>query len=77
MGQKDLNFLGKAYAGFFAAVPYFMLKVKKAALTGTKSINLNSVWEVFLCYQFVRVSTWLFRSSQLQRKAELQTDYDM
>merc|ERR1711971_136398 len=31
LGQKDLNFLGKSYASFFFLVPFFILRVKKAA----------------------------------------------
>jgi len=67
LGQKDLNFLGKAYAFYFFAVPYFMLNLKELALAG-KRVTLNSVWEVFFGYQIVRVSLWLLRSWQLQRK---------
>eukprot|EP00543_Licmophora_paradoxa_P007062 CAMPEP_0202457036 /NCGR_PEP_ID=MMETSP1360-20130828/14146_1 /ASSEMBLY_ACC=CAM_ASM_000848 /TAXON_ID=515479 /ORGANISM="Licmophora paradoxa, Strain CCMP2313" /LENGTH=706 /DNA_ID=CAMNT_0049077011 /DNA_START=274 /DNA_END=2392 /DNA_ORIENTATION=+ len=44
LAQKDLNFLGKMYGVFFFAVPYFMLRVKKAALAGTAGVNLASVW---------------------------------
>jgi len=71
LGQKDLGFLGKAYAGFFVGVPYFMLRVKKAALSGAPNIGLSSVWTVFFAYQIVRVSLWLARLAQLQRRCEI------
>jgi len=70
LGQKDLGFLGKAYASYFFAVPYFMLRVKKAALSGAANIGLNSVWKVFMLYQFFRASLWMIRLSQLQRRSE-------
>lgn len=65
LGQKDLGFLGKAYAAFFAAVPYFMLRIKKAALAGSQLADLASLWRVFLSYQVVRIGMWLFRLNQL------------
>jgi hypothetical protein len=71
LGQKDLGFLGKMYAGFFAAVPYLMLKVKRAALTGTRAVDLTSVWKVFLGYQAFRFVAWLARVSILQRRADV------
>lgn len=69
LGQKDLSFLGRAYAGYFFAVPYFMLRLKKAALSGTKSIGLASVWRVFLGYQTVRILAWVARLAMLSRRA--------
>lgn len=69
LGQKDLGFLGKLYAAFFAAVPYLMLQVKRAALTGSRTVNLTSVWTVFVGYQVVRCGIWLARSFQLQRRS--------
>lgn len=70
LGQKDLGFLGKSYAVYFFAVPYFMLRVKKAALSGVADIGLKSLWKVFLAYQVVRISLWIARLSQLQRRTE-------
>lgn len=61
LGQKDLSFLGKAYSVFFFAVPYFMLRVKKAAITG-KGASLASLWQVFLGYNVFRTFTWVMRS---------------
>jgi len=68
LGQKDLGYLGKMYASFFAAVPYIMLGVKKKALAGSKSAGLTSVWTVFIGYQLVRCGLWLTRSFMLQRR---------
>jgi Na+-driven multidrug efflux pump len=68
LAQKDLNFIGKAYGAFFFAVPYFMLRVKKAALAGTPGINLTSVWSVFVLYQFVRFAAFMVRNIQMQRR---------
>jgi len=70
LGQKDLGFLGKAYALYFFVVPYFMLRVKKAALSGAANIGLKSVWKVFLAYQLVRITLWIARLSQLQHRTE-------
>lgn len=68
LGCKDLGFLGKMYGFFFAAVPYLMLRVKKAALTGTRAVGLTSVWRVFVGYQLFRCAAWLSRVAILQRK---------
>jgi len=68
LGQKDLGFLGKMYAAFFAAVPYLMLGVKKKALAGCKSVGLSSVWTVFIGYQLARCGLWVTRSVMLQRR---------
>lgn len=72
LGQKDLGFLGKMYATFFAAVPYLMLGVKKKALTGCKSAGLTSVWTVFIGYQLARCGIWLTRSAMLQRRTHME-----
>lgn len=69
LGQKDLGFLGKAYASYFFAVPYFMLRLKKMALAGNQSINISSLWTVFLGYQFVRVVAWGARLFRLDHEA--------
>ena len=76
LGQKDLSFLGTMYAGFFAVVPYFMLRVKRAALAdtvGIHNINLTSVWKVFLSYQLFRAAAWVGRVAVLQRRTERET----
>jgi len=70
LGQKDLGFLGKMYASYFFVVPYFMLRVKKAALSGATNVGLSSVWTVFMAYQFARCTLWVVRLSYLQRKTE-------
>jgi len=72
LGQKDLGFLGKMYASFFAAVPYLMLGVKKKALAGNKSVGLKSVWAVFIGYQLARCGFWLIRTAILQRRLNIE-----
>jgi Na+-driven multidrug efflux pump len=74
LGRKDLNFLGKMYAGFFAVVPFFMLRVKRAALAKTPGVNLSSVWKVFLCYQLFRTVVWTGRVAILQRRTDKQAE---
>jgi Na+-driven multidrug efflux pump len=72
LGQKDLGFLGKSYASFFFIVPYFMLRLKRAALNaGSKTVNLKSVWTVFTYYQVFRTILWALRALYLvQREGE-------
>jgi Na+-driven multidrug efflux pump len=70
LGQKDLGFLGSMYTAFFAVVPYFMLRVKSAALSGASNVNLTSVWRVFLGYQLFRCFAWINRVAMLQRRSE-------
>uniref|UniRef100_A0A7S4ITB3 Polysaccharide biosynthesis protein C-terminal domain-containing protein n=1 Tax=Odontella aurita TaxID=265563 RepID=A0A7S4ITB3_9STRA len=70
LGQKDLGFLGKAYAVFFAAVPFFMLRIKRAALSGIPNVGLSSVWQVFMTYQFVRTILFILRIKQIEAKTE-------
>jgi len=69
LGQRDLGYLGKSYGSYFFAVPYFMLRLKKFALSGTKNIDLTSLWGVFLAYQFVRVAVWAVRLRLLDIRA--------
>mmetsp|Transcript_19042 Transcript_19042/g.27894 ORF Transcript_19042/g.27894 Transcript_19042/m.27894 type:complete len:836 (+) Transcript_19042:134-2641(+) len=64
LGQKDLSFLGKAYAFYFVAVPYMMLRVKKAALAGA-NVDLTSMWKVFTGYQVLRFSMFFARMVML------------
>ena len=68
LGQRDLGFLGKSYASYFFAVPYFMLRLKRLAFSGV-SIGLSSLWEVFFFYQIVRASMFGARIIQLNRFA--------
>lgn len=70
LGQKDLGFLGKMYGAYFFAVPFFMLRVKRAALSGVKGINLSSVWGVFLGYQMFRTLAWVVRVNVIQKRTE-------
>jgi len=71
LGQKDLGFLGKAYAAYFFAVPYFMLRQKTMAITGARAVSLSSLWEVFLSYQVVRFITWGLRLAFLKKQASI------
>jgi Na+-driven multidrug efflux pump len=75
LGQKDLGFLGKSYAAYFFIVPYFMLRVKRAALAGTRIVSLSSVWKVFLGYQVSRAVAWALRVLIIQRKTEKESSY--
>lgn len=71
LGQRDLGFLGRSYASFFLVVPYFMLRVKRAALIpGSNAVNLNSVWIVFTIYQVFRTIVWATRALVLVRREE-------
>jgi hypothetical protein len=69
LGCKDLNFLSRMYALYFIAMPYFMLRVKWASSLG-QTVNLSSVWRVFLGYQFFRSTAWFCRLQILQRRTE-------
>lgn len=69
LGQKDLGFLGKMYALYFAVVPMIMLRVKRAALAGNPGANLAAVWKVFLGYQMFRTAAWAIRTSVLERRS--------
>lgn len=73
LGQKDLHFLGKSYVSYFVGVPFFMLRVKKAALSGATGIGLTSVWKVFMGYQFVRMAMFVTRVLHLGNKATQDT----
>ncbi|CAB9499466.1 Protein DETOXIFICATION [Seminavis robusta] len=70
LGQKDLGFLGKMYGAFFVAVPFFMLRVKRAALAGVPGISIASVWSVFLAYQIFRVIVWVARVELIQKATD-------
>jgi Na+-driven multidrug efflux pump len=73
LGQKDLSFLGRMYAMWFAVVPYLMLRVKRAAIVqqtstvgrvvGGRVVDLTTIWQVFLMYQFLRSSLWAIRAA--------------
>jgi len=74
LGQKDLNFLGKSYASFFFLVPYFMLRVKKAALQGATNVGLDTLWSVFFCYNAVRALMWVIRGKMLSDGARKEAE---
>jgi Na+-driven multidrug efflux pump len=66
LGQQDLGFLGKSYASFFFIIPYFMLRVKRAALASPGG-SLRSVWTVFTYYQIFRTVVWMLRAQYLRK----------
>ena len=68
LGQKDLGFLGKSYGMFFCIVPYFMLRLKRMALSGERVVTLRSVWSIFACYQIFRTIMWTARTLYLQNR---------
>jgi len=72
LGQKDLNYIGKMYASFFFAVPFFMFRVKRAALAGNPAIKLTSVWSVLVTYQVARFSALVVRALLVQRRTDLE-----
>ena len=72
LGQKDLSFLGKAYAGYFFAVPFLMLRVKKKALAGVGNTSLTSLWKIFFAYNVFRCALWVGRGAQLQLRTQRQ-----
>jgi Na+-driven multidrug efflux pump len=57
MAQKDLGYLGKMYALYFAVVPTIMLQLKRQGA----QLQLQSIWLVFLGYQIFRISAWVGR----------------
>ena len=70
LGQKDLGFLGGMYGGFFFAIPFLMMRVKRAVLSGASNIDLTSVWKIFLGYQMFRSAVWVARVAFLQKRTE-------
>lgn len=74
LGQRDLTFLGRMYAVYFAVVPCLMLRIKAHAREGVRAVGLRSVWSLFLGYQLFRISVWVGRVAWLQRRAERQAE---
>jgi Na+-driven multidrug efflux pump len=64
LAQKDLGYLGGMYGLYFAVVPAIMLQLKRY---GT-SLQVQSIWNVFLAYQLFRISAWVGRVFWLLRK---------
>ena len=58
LGQQDLKFLGRIYACFFAVVPALMIRLGHA--------SLQSVWTLFLYYQYIRIAAFVGRVALLQ-----------
>jgi Na+-driven multidrug efflux pump len=73
LGCKDLNFLSRMYAMFFVTMPYFMLRVKWAARLG-QTVDLSSVWRVFMGYQIFRSTAWFTRLLFLQNRREREVE---
>ena len=67
MGQKDLGFLGKAYAIWFFAVPSVMFRLKGVAASGI-AVGVKDMWEIMSLYQISRFSAWLLRLRHLHSK---------
>jgi Na+-driven multidrug efflux pump len=74
LGQTDLSFLGKAYACFFFAMPYLMLRFKKAALAGVGNVGLTSLWKLFFAYNAFRCALWVGRNAQLRLQTKRQAE---
>lgn len=72
LGQKDLKFLRNAYAAYFFAVPYFLLRLKRRALAGLQTVGVGTMWETFSIYQLIRVIIWLARMRKLQERTDCQ-----
>lgn len=65
LAQRDLSFLGRMYAIYFAVVPYLMLQIPRRSGT----VGLKSVWNLFLGYQLFRIGVWVTRVGWLFRRA--------
>jgi Na+-driven multidrug efflux pump len=68
LGQKDLKFLGGQYAVYTFLIPYMLLQVKRAALNGSQSVGLASVWQIFVGYDIFRTLVQMGRIAWLERK---------
>lgn len=68
LGFKDLKFLGRIYAVFFAVVPVLMLRLKYVARAAGKTVTLLSVWNIFLGYQAFRIIAFSSRVLILRRR---------
>ena len=71
LGQKDLTFLSGSFTAFFFVVPYLLLRLKHAVLSGVQGIGLATVWRVFTMYQSVRCILWLVRIKYLSSRLEI------
>lgn len=67
LGQKDLTFLGRAFATFFAVVPWIMIQTKNWL---GKSLTLIDLWKVFVVYNTTRCSIWILRILLLEKRTE-------
>mmetsp|Transcript_33061 Transcript_33061/g.71555 ORF Transcript_33061/g.71555 Transcript_33061/m.71555 type:complete len:817 (+) Transcript_33061:196-2646(+) len=62
LGKEDVNFLGWMYGAFFFIMPACMMRIKHGALNLGKVAGLDSIWGVFMGYQFVRMLLWSGRA---------------
>jgi len=69
LGYRDLQFLGRIYSVFFVVVPMLMLRLKRVARVGL-TVNLISLWKIFLYYQGIRITAFLTRGYLVTRKHE-------
>lgn len=69
LGYRDLKFLGRIYSLFFVVVPMLMLRLKRVAQIGV-TVNLISVWKIFLYYQAIRIIAFLSRGVLIRREHE-------
>jgi Na+-driven multidrug efflux pump len=69
LGYRDLKFLGRIYSLFFVVVPMLMLRLKRVARIGV-TVNLISLWNIFLYYQAIRIIAFLTRGFFVRRKHE-------
>jgi len=67
LGQKDLSFLGRAFAFFFAVVPWAMLRVRDWA---GSNLKLTTLWKVFVGYNCFRCMTWISRILFLEQRTQ-------
>jgi Na+-driven multidrug efflux pump len=67
LAQKDLGYLGRMYGLYFAVVPTIILQLKRYGTT----LQLRSIWSVFLAYQLFRISAWVGRVFWLFRKQKV------
>lgn len=74
LGQKDLRFLGMQYGIYTFLIPYILLQVKRAALEGTRSVTLASVWKIFVGYDIFRTIVMMVRIGWLERKRSITSE---
>lgn len=76
LGQQDLNFLRNMYASFFFIVPWFMLRLKRRALSGIP-VGIGTMWGTFAAYEVIRTILWMARVAYLQFRTEREVSKEM